>query len=242
MNSLTKKLAALGASAVIATTGGLLVGPYEGVETTAYKDMVGVWTICYGETKGVKAGATRTLEQCEASLASELSLYHKEMMKGVKVDLPDHMQVAYTSFVWNVGIGAWNSSTLLKLLNQKEYEAACAQLLRWTKAGGVVVKGLQNRRQGEYKTCMGKDYDVNAVLAEFYKQDKEQAERNAAILLGKQLPEANKGFAVVPADREPTDSNLDDRYVSTGDSKRENGLVAYTCRFTLGSWCLWKVY
>lgn len=164
MNSLTKRLVALGASSVIAITGGVLVAPWEGKENHAYKDIVGVATICFGETKGVKMGDYRTDEQCEESLVSELAAYNKAMKKHVKVELKPYEEIAYTSFVWNVGETNFKNSTLLKKLNAGDRVGACNELPRWNKAGGNVVKGLTNRRLHEQKVCLGKDETVNGAL------------------------------------------------------------------------------
>lgn len=166
MNPLTKRLVALGTSSVIAISGAYLVAPWEGNSNQAYRDMVGVPTLCHGYTIGVKMGDYKTDDECEEILAKELTHFNTQMMKSVKVPLPEHMEVAYTSLVWNIGIGAWNNSTLLKKLNNKEYAEACKQILRWNKAGGAVVRGLQNRREAEYKVCMGESADVNKALYE----------------------------------------------------------------------------
>lgn len=166
MKALAKRLIALGATSVIAVSGAYLVEPWEGTKNQAYRDMVGIPTICAGYTIGVKMGDYKTDQECDELLVKELTDFNTKMMKSVKVPLPENMEVAYTSLVWNIGLGAWKSSTLLKKLNNQEYEAACEQILRWNKAGGKVVKGLQNRREDEYKVCMGKDADVNSALKE----------------------------------------------------------------------------
>lgn len=133
MSSLTKKLLSWGVGGVIAVSGAYLVAPWESTKNQAYRDMVGIPTICAGYTIGVKMGDYKTDEECEEILAKELTHFNSEMKKPVKVPLPEHMEVAYTSLVWNIGIGAWNNSTLLKKLNNREYEEACKQILRWNK-------------------------------------------------------------------------------------------------------------
>ena len=190
MNVLTKRLLALGTSFVIAVAGGYLVAPWEGKKNQAYLDIVGVPTICYGETKGVKLGDYYTDEQCEEMLVEELESYNKQMKRDVKVELTLNEEVAYTSLAYNIGVGAFNSSTLLKKLNSGDRDGACAQILNWNKvtvptAQGAkayekrgetctvkkdgkyscTVKGLTNRREAEYKICMGKNADVNKALA-----------------------------------------------------------------------------
>ena len=197
MNPLTKRLLALGASSVIAVSGAYLVEPWESTKNQAYRDMVGIPTICAGYTIGVKMGDYKTDEECDELLVKELTDFNTQMMKSVKVPLPEHMEVAYTSLVWNIGIGAWNNSTLLKKLNNKEYTEACKQILRWNKVtispaqasvyqkrGEVctqlpsgnfscTVKGLTNRRADEYKVCMGENADVNKALQELASSNEE---------------------------------------------------------------------
>lgn len=193
MNPLTKRLVALGASSVIAVSGAYMVSPWEGKENHAYKDIVGVATICFGETKGVNMGDYRTDEQCEESLVSELTAYNKAMKKHVKVDLKPYEEVAYTSLVWNIGETAFkNSKSVLQRLNSGDHEGACKGILDWNKATftarqanvqirngetctvkrdgmfSCTVKGLTNRRLDEYKTCTGNNPKVNEALHELY--------------------------------------------------------------------------
>lgn len=170
MNVMTKRLLAIGASSVIAVAGGYLVGPWEGKSNTAYKDIVGVYTICYGETKGVKRGDFRTDKQCDEGLAKELEKYNKEMKSYVQVPLTEYEEIAYTSLVWNIGVTNFKNSTLLKRLNAGQKYEACTQILRWDYAGGKKVAGLTNRRQDEFKTCVGNRSDVNKALKELSEQ------------------------------------------------------------------------
>lgn len=185
---LSKRLLTLGLSATLAVTGGYLIGPLEGVSNQAYKDIVGVPTICFGETKGVEMGDYKTTEQCESDLAKELAVYNRDMKKHVKVELLPYEEIAYTSFVWNLGETNFKNSTLLKKLNVGDRQGACEQLLSWNKVtvlpAGVpvyrargetctvrkdgkyscTVKGLTNRRKFEYEVCMGKNNEVNKAL------------------------------------------------------------------------------
>ncbi len=170
MNPLTKRLLALGASVTVAAAGGYLVAPWEGESNTSYQDIVGVYTICYGETKNVRPKEYRTDKQCEEGLAKELSKYNKEMKSYVNVPLTQHEEIAYTSLVWNIGITNFKNSTLLKKLNAGQKYEACSQILRWDYAGGKKVAGLTNRRQDEFKTCVGKRDDVNRALKELSEQ------------------------------------------------------------------------
>lgn len=164
MNALTKKLLALGASSIIAVTGGYLIGPFEGKRNAAYLDLVGIPTLCFGETTGVKIGDYKTDEECEQSLAKELTKYNTNMKRNVTVPLKEYEEIAYTSFVWNIGETQWNKSTLLKKLNAGDNLGACKELLRWNMAGGKVVKGLTNRRVAEYNVCTNQNAEVSDAL------------------------------------------------------------------------------
>ncbi len=132
------------------------IGQWEGLRTTAYQDIVGVWTVCYGETRGVRPGDKYTKEECDAMLAREIVDFHKELAKCAP-SLPNQpvgVQVALTSWAYNVGTGAACGSTLVRNLNNGNVEAACNQLPRWNRAGGEVIRGLTNRRVSEREMCL----------------------------------------------------------------------------------------
>lgn len=151
---IAKVLAGLGLSAAAVMAGSGTVSYFEGKENKAYVDPVGIVTICYGETKGVKKGDYKTDEQCLESLASELVEHERGMLKVVRVPLSTKEQAAYLSFTYNLGVKAFTNSTLLKKLNSGDRVGACNQLLRWNKANGKVLNGLTKRRQEENKLCL----------------------------------------------------------------------------------------
>lgn len=130
-----------------------LVKRFEGVSTIAYRCPAGVLTIGYGHTAGVSEGDTRTEEECEKLLKDELQLYANLVLSCVKVPLTEHQLDALTSFTFNVGIGAFKSSTALQKINASNFDAVPAELLRWDKAtvNGklTVLKGLVRRRTAE---------------------------------------------------------------------------------------------
>lgn len=149
-----KHLSGIGLSAALVLAGAGTVSYYEGVSNKAYLDPVGIWTICYGETKGVSKGDYKTDEECLDSLAEELTEHHKKMVMYIKTTISQKEEAAYLSFTYNVGVGAFSKSTLLKKLNSGDRVGACNQLLRWDKAGGKKLKGLTLRRQSENKLCL----------------------------------------------------------------------------------------
>lgn len=152
MSKITKTLQVLGLSSVLVSAGGI-VAYFEGKSNQSYLDPVGIWTICYGETSGVARGQYKTDEQCLESLAYELAHHNKGIEKVVKVPISEKEHAAYLSFTYNVGVGAFQRSTLLRKLNSGDRLGACNELLKWDKAGGKVLNGLTKRRQAENKLC-----------------------------------------------------------------------------------------
>ena len=145
------KIAMLSASAVALV--GLAV--HEGYRENAYLDIVGVATIGYGTTEGVKLGdRTDPIKALERAL-SDMQKFEGAIKQCVKVPLYQHEYDALIGLAYNVGSNAFCSSTLVKLLNQMRYSEACDQILRWNRAGGKVVRGLTIRREKEHKQCLG---------------------------------------------------------------------------------------
>ena len=130
------------------------VSVFEGLRTYAYNDPVGIPTICFGETKGVKLGDTATISECKDMLADSLMLANKAVEKCTKVPLTDYRHAALVSFTYNVGGGSYCSSTLLRKLNAGDTVGACDQLLRWKYAKGIALPGLLNRRIKEREMCL----------------------------------------------------------------------------------------
>lgn len=120
----------------------------------AYLDPVNIptigWgTIQYPNGKSVRLGDVRTEAQCTEYLMHEVSGKATAIEKLVKVPLTQSMFDALTSFTYNVGVSAFSESTLLRMLNAGNYEAAGQQLLVWNKGGGRVLPGLVRRRDAE---------------------------------------------------------------------------------------------
>lgn len=126
---------------------------WEGLRLRAYLCSAGVWTIGYGHTSDENLKVTKGLEIDEAEADRLLRLDIQEAERAVaglvKVPLGDNQFAALVSFVFNVGIGAFKKSTLLRKLNEGDFGAVPAQMMRWTKAGGKHVEGLANRRAAE---------------------------------------------------------------------------------------------
>lgn len=126
----------------------------EGVRLKAYQDVKGVWTIGVGHT--AEAGPPAPVKGMEISLAEAYALlakdivqYEKAVNDNVKVPLTQNQFDALVSLVYNIGGGAFRTSTLLKRLNEGNYKAAAEQFAVWKRAGPNIVQGLINRRKAE---------------------------------------------------------------------------------------------
>lgn len=123
---------------------------FEGLRLNVYKDVAGYPTIGYGHL--IKPGEryrSITEEQAEALLRDDVRFAENAVNRAVEVPLTQSQFDALVSFVYNVGAGAFNNSTLLRKLNAEDYNGATAELERWNKAGGIVISGLTNRREAE---------------------------------------------------------------------------------------------
>lgn len=126
-----------------------LIKSFEGLRLSAYKDVVGVVTIGYGTTSGVKMGDTITKERAEELLREDVKRFEGYVDRLVKVPLTQGMFDALVSFTYNLGPGALEKSTLLDQLNRGDYDGAAEQFGRWVKAGGKTLAGLVRRRAAE---------------------------------------------------------------------------------------------
>ena len=117
----------------------------EGFKTFAYKDTKGIWTIGVGHTgPEVHEGLVWTTTQVQDALIKDVQTAEKAINDGVVVPLTQNQFDALVSFVFNVGVGAFARSTLLKVLNQKNYTEAAKQFDRW-----VIPREITKRRMSE---------------------------------------------------------------------------------------------
>ncbi len=130
-----------------------LIAQFEGLRLKAYKDTGGIWTIGYGSTKDpytrkpVKEGDLISKETALDWLNKDIGQRQVAIRKLLKVPVTANQLSALTSLAYNIGLGAFQRSTLLRLLNQKApIKDVADQFLRWNKVNNVEVKGLTNRR------------------------------------------------------------------------------------------------
>lgn len=103
----------------------------------------------------VQAGDTTTPERALVRLLADADEYARAVRRCAPVPMHQHEFDAFVSLAYNIGPGAFCSSTLAKRLNAGDYAEACRQILRWDKFRGRPLRGLTLRRQAEYRTCMG---------------------------------------------------------------------------------------
>ena len=132
-----------------------LIKQFEGLRLYAYPDPAtgdAPWTIGYGHTgKDIKKGLYITSIQADRYLEKDVERFAEAVERLVKVPLNDKQFAALISLVFNIGPMNFASSTLLRLLNQGDYNGASKQFIRWNKAAGKAMSGLTRRREAEAK-------------------------------------------------------------------------------------------
>lgn len=135
-----------------------LIMHFEGLRLQAYQDAVGVWTIGYGHTASARRGMRISPAEARALLMADVMRFEQGVNNWVTAPINQDQFDALVSFSLNVGVSALRNSTLLKLLNAGQMDAAAVQFLRWNKAGGKVLPGLTRRRGAEAALFSGMDW------------------------------------------------------------------------------------
>jgi lysozyme len=153
-SSAQKGAAGVAALFIACATAAPLVIQWEGWERKSYADIVGVWTACAGTTRGVKPNTTYTDTQCQSLAARELVEYGAAISPCLPEVLPTETRAAFVSAAYNIGTQAFCGSSMSRKALAGDLRGACDSLLAWNKAGGKVVKGLDNRRKDERALCL----------------------------------------------------------------------------------------
>lgn len=130
-----------------------LIKSFEAFRANAYHlevDPPNVWTVGYGYTHGVKPGLTVTEEEATALLCQECRRIESAINPLFQSRVSQNQFDAIVSFTYNLGVGAFQGSTLLKMLNNGDYAGAADQFPKWVhSSGGNILSGLVRRRNAE---------------------------------------------------------------------------------------------
>jgi len=148
----------IGEKMQISEEGKNLIKKFEGCELEAYKCAAGVWTIGYGHIKTAVEGMKIDQATANELFDEEMGEYETYVNTAVTVPLSQNQFDALVSWVFNLGNGNLNASTMLKVINSGDHAGVPAQIKRWNKAGGKVLDGLIRRREAEALLYEGKDW------------------------------------------------------------------------------------
>jgi lysozyme len=128
-----------------------LIKESEGCKLTSYKCPAGIWTIGYGQTKGIKEGMVWTQNQADEDLVKTALEVLNRAIKYSPILATVNMekQAAIADFIYNLGVGKYATSTLKKKVDVGDWVSAASEIKRWDKAAGKVLKGLTVRRAKE---------------------------------------------------------------------------------------------
>lgn len=134
-----------------------LIKQFEGYSSKAYPDPAtggAPWTIGHGTTQGVKPGMIITAEQAEKMLRDDVAKFESGVSALLKVPTTQGQFDAMVSLAYNIGLGNFGKSTLLRKHNEKCYSCAAGQFPAWNRAAGKVMNGLTRRRNAERDVYM----------------------------------------------------------------------------------------
>lgn len=134
-----------------------MIAVFEGCYTYAYRDPVGIPTVCFGHIEDVQMGDRYTKDQCKQMLLDDLPRYQAQVDQCIHVPMPPHRQAAILSFTYNVGGGALCKSSVARGLNKGDVQGGCDALLLYRYAKGIPLPGLKTRREEERRHCLRGD-------------------------------------------------------------------------------------
>jgi len=148
-----------------------LINHYESCSLTAYPDPgtgADPWTIAWGYTgEDVGPGTVWTLPECVVALINRLNVeFVPGVLDAVHVPLNQKQFDALVDIFYNCGVSAMTGSTLVRLLNEGDYQGAADEFPKWDKSGGQVMKGLQRRRWAERLIFLGGETQESIAQAE----------------------------------------------------------------------------
>lgn len=153
----------------------VLVKPWEGRSLTAYLDTIAqppVWTICDGDTTGVRGGMVETPAGCDRRLAAKIVRDYRAKLTACIPNwkaAPLSWRAMMNSLAWNIGVHAACGSTAARLGRGGHWRESCTAATAFNRAGGRMVVGLARRRGmgdatriGEGELCASGGSDVGS--------------------------------------------------------------------------------
>jgi lysozyme len=209
-----------------------LIKQFEGCKLTTYADTGGIATIGYGHTgSDVHRGQCISEQEAENLLRKDVERFEKAVNAEVKVPLSQNQFDALVSFAFNVGQGNLHTSTLLRKLNQSDYQGAAQEFPRWCKdSRGHELLGLKRRREAEKNLFLKTGTDSNQVKSSIYtiKAVKETCLKKA-IAQSSQLSDDQK--VAVPVGK---------TYEVLNHSLEEQGHYKVELNYNAGTWYIWS--
>jgi lysozyme len=151
------------------STGFALTRSFEGLRLQAYQDSAGIWTIGYGHTgPEVHRGQCISEPEAEELLRADLATAVQCVRRAVHVALAQYQFDALVDFCYNAGRGSLLGSSLLRYVNQGEFDSAVVQFGLWVHAGGKVVQGLVRRRAAEAALFSGHGFPADETTLSTY--------------------------------------------------------------------------
>lgn len=150
---MANKVAVGGAVAAALAMAVPFISRWEGRSLDPYQDIVGVWTVCDGETRVEMRRYTP--EECDAMTRKAAGEFAEQVLRCTPIlrNRP-HQLAAATSLAYNIGARAYCDSTVARRFNAGDFRGACEAFGRWVYAGGREVRGLVRRRADERRLCL----------------------------------------------------------------------------------------
>ena len=126
-----------------------LIKKFEGCRLKAYRCSANVLTIGYGHTGGVQENDVISQFEADKLFEEDIAKFEDYVSDNVIVELNQCQFDALGAWTFNLGPGNLRESTMLKKLNNQEYESVPFEMRRWNKAGGKTLDGLIRRREAE---------------------------------------------------------------------------------------------
>lgn len=158
------KAAIAGSASAIALAVTYLIQPWEGRELVAYRDLVGKWTICDGDTENVRPGQIATKAECDKRTWERVVKFYAPKVAACIATWPDapmSWQATAISLAYNIGPQTVCNSTAARRAHARDWRGSCEAFTWYNRAGGQVVRGLKLRREfgdderiGELELCL----------------------------------------------------------------------------------------